>query len=177
MFLNTVNQLIFVMVKCGVLFEARTEFLNIIYTSFGFRGLISLRFKEYFIKGRVSLSLCISHRLVSMISVSNTTIYCKLTQTRTLLLHNELDITIECQGSNGQNSQARYSKYESLQWSSELNRDKAQHCKQSAGLHKHTDKLTMDDRLPCRTCVLLYIVWTELNSQSASIVARLVARY
>jgi hypothetical protein len=29
-FLNTINQLIFVMVKCGVLFEVRTEFLNII---------------------------------------------------------------------------------------------------------------------------------------------------
>jgi hypothetical protein len=28
--LNTVNQLIFVMVKCGVLFEVRTEFLNVI---------------------------------------------------------------------------------------------------------------------------------------------------
>jgi hypothetical protein len=28
--LNNVNQLIFVMVKCGVLFEVRTEFLNII---------------------------------------------------------------------------------------------------------------------------------------------------
>jgi hypothetical protein len=28
--LNGVNQLIFVMVKCGVLFEVRTEFLNII---------------------------------------------------------------------------------------------------------------------------------------------------
>jgi hypothetical protein len=26
--LNSVNQLIFVMVKCGVLFEVRTEFLN-----------------------------------------------------------------------------------------------------------------------------------------------------
>jgi hypothetical protein len=26
--LNNVNQLIFVMVKCGVLFEVRTEFLN-----------------------------------------------------------------------------------------------------------------------------------------------------
>jgi hypothetical protein len=26
--LNTVNQLIFVMVKCGVLFEVRTDFLN-----------------------------------------------------------------------------------------------------------------------------------------------------
>jgi hypothetical protein len=29
-FLKRVNQLIFVMVKCGVLFEVRTEFLNII---------------------------------------------------------------------------------------------------------------------------------------------------
>jgi hypothetical protein len=26
--LNSVNQLIFVMVKCGVLFQVRTEFLN-----------------------------------------------------------------------------------------------------------------------------------------------------
>jgi hypothetical protein len=31
--LNSVNQLIFVMVKCCVLFEVRTEFLNIIWTS------------------------------------------------------------------------------------------------------------------------------------------------
>jgi hypothetical protein len=30
MLLNSVNQLIFVMVKCGVLFEVRTEFVNII---------------------------------------------------------------------------------------------------------------------------------------------------
>jgi hypothetical protein len=37
--LNGVNQLIFVMVKCGVFFEVRTEFLNIIYTSFGFKAL------------------------------------------------------------------------------------------------------------------------------------------
>jgi hypothetical protein len=29
-FLNSNNELIFVMVKCGVLFEVRTEFLNII---------------------------------------------------------------------------------------------------------------------------------------------------
>jgi hypothetical protein len=29
------------MVKYGVLFEVRTEFLNIIYTSFGYRGLIN----------------------------------------------------------------------------------------------------------------------------------------
>jgi hypothetical protein len=27
------------MVKCGVLFVVRTEFLNNIYTSFGFKGL------------------------------------------------------------------------------------------------------------------------------------------
>jgi hypothetical protein len=31
--LNSSNQLIFVMVKWGVLFEVRTEFLNIIYTA------------------------------------------------------------------------------------------------------------------------------------------------
>jgi predicted Holliday junction resolvase-like endonuclease len=39
MSLNSVNQLIFVMVKCGVLFEVRTGFLNIIWTSFVFKGL------------------------------------------------------------------------------------------------------------------------------------------
>jgi hypothetical protein len=37
---NSVNQLIFVMVKCGVLFEVRTEFLNIIYASFCFKWSI-----------------------------------------------------------------------------------------------------------------------------------------
>jgi hypothetical protein len=30
------------MVKCGVLFEVRTEFLNLIYMSFVFKGIISL---------------------------------------------------------------------------------------------------------------------------------------
>jgi hypothetical protein len=34
----------FVMVKCGVLFEVRTEFLNTIYTSFGFKGLKYLQY-------------------------------------------------------------------------------------------------------------------------------------
>jgi hypothetical protein len=38
--LNSVNQLIFVMVKCGVLFEVRTEFLNNTYTSYVFKGLM-----------------------------------------------------------------------------------------------------------------------------------------
>jgi hypothetical protein len=38
-FLNSVNQLIFVMVMCGVLFEVRTEFLNNIKTRFCFKGL------------------------------------------------------------------------------------------------------------------------------------------
>jgi hypothetical protein len=33
---------IFLMVKCGVLFEVRTEFLNIIWTRFGFKGLTSV---------------------------------------------------------------------------------------------------------------------------------------
>jgi hypothetical protein len=37
--LNSVNQLIFVMVKYGVFFEVRTEFLNNIWTSFVFKGL------------------------------------------------------------------------------------------------------------------------------------------
>jgi hypothetical protein len=32
------------MVKSGVLFEVRTEFVNIIYRSFGFKGLIPLNF-------------------------------------------------------------------------------------------------------------------------------------
>jgi hypothetical protein len=33
------NQLTLVTVKCGVLFEVRTDFLGIIKTSFGFKGL------------------------------------------------------------------------------------------------------------------------------------------
>jgi hypothetical protein len=45
---NSVNQLIFVMVKCGVLFEVRTGFLNNIKTSFGFKGLIN----DYFLQQR-----------------------------------------------------------------------------------------------------------------------------
>jgi hypothetical protein len=42
--LNRVKQLILAMVKCGVLFEVRTEFLNNIYgyTSFVFKGLNSV---------------------------------------------------------------------------------------------------------------------------------------
>jgi hypothetical protein len=38
-FLNSVNKLTILMVKCGVLFEVRTEFLNVIYKIFGFIGL------------------------------------------------------------------------------------------------------------------------------------------
>jgi hypothetical protein len=38
---NSINQLIFVMVKCGVLFQVRTEFLNSNQTSFDFKGLIA----------------------------------------------------------------------------------------------------------------------------------------
>jgi hypothetical protein len=39
--MNNVSYLIGVMVKYSVLFEVRTGFLNIIYTSFGFKGLIA----------------------------------------------------------------------------------------------------------------------------------------
>jgi hypothetical protein len=39
------------MVKCGVLFEVRTEFLNIVWTSFVFKGFI----KDYFLKQRYQL--------------------------------------------------------------------------------------------------------------------------
>jgi hypothetical protein len=34
---------VLVMVKCGVLFEVRTGFLNNIYTSFGFKGLTNMK--------------------------------------------------------------------------------------------------------------------------------------
>jgi hypothetical protein len=48
--LNSINQLIFVMVKCGVLFEVRAGLLNITYASFDFKRLINklkrLRKKE-----------------------------------------------------------------------------------------------------------------------------------
>jgi hypothetical protein len=36
--INTINQLIFLMVKCGVLFQVRTEFLNVIKMSIGFNA-------------------------------------------------------------------------------------------------------------------------------------------
>jgi hypothetical protein len=42
--LNSINHSIFVMVKCGLLFEVRIEFLNIVYTSFGFKWLKFLRY-------------------------------------------------------------------------------------------------------------------------------------
>jgi hypothetical protein len=38
-YLNSFNKLICVMVKRGVLFEVRSEFLNIIYKYVGFKGL------------------------------------------------------------------------------------------------------------------------------------------
>jgi hypothetical protein len=41
-YLNSINQLICVMVKYGVLFEERSEFLNNIWTSFVFKGLNSI---------------------------------------------------------------------------------------------------------------------------------------
>jgi hypothetical protein len=37
-FLNLINELIFVIVKCSVSYAVRIEFLNIIQTSSGFRG-------------------------------------------------------------------------------------------------------------------------------------------
>jgi hypothetical protein len=36
---NSITQFIFVMLKCGVLFEVWTEFLNTLWTSFGFEEL------------------------------------------------------------------------------------------------------------------------------------------
>jgi hypothetical protein len=37
--LSSIKKLLFVIVKWGVLFEVRPEFWNIIYMSFGFKGL------------------------------------------------------------------------------------------------------------------------------------------
>jgi hypothetical protein len=37
--LNGINQLIFVTVKCGVLFEVRTKTLSIVKAGVGFKGL------------------------------------------------------------------------------------------------------------------------------------------
>jgi hypothetical protein len=42
---NSVNQLVFVMVKCCVHFEVRTEFLNNIQTNCGFKGIDSPQYK------------------------------------------------------------------------------------------------------------------------------------
>jgi hypothetical protein len=41
--LNSINQLVLEMVKCGVLFEARTKLLSIIWTSFSLERLNQLR--------------------------------------------------------------------------------------------------------------------------------------
>jgi hypothetical protein len=40
---NSINKLIFAMVKCGVFFAVRTGFLNIVLVRFGFKGLIKHR--------------------------------------------------------------------------------------------------------------------------------------
>jgi hypothetical protein len=40
--LNIINHMIFWMVKCWVFFEVRTEFLNIVYTSFSERESIQI---------------------------------------------------------------------------------------------------------------------------------------
>jgi hypothetical protein len=63
MSLNSVTQLIFVMVKCGVFFAVRTEFLNMIYTSFGFSGLSLQTYLNYEILKKANrlssfLSMC-----------------------------------------------------------------------------------------------------------------------
>jgi hypothetical protein len=39
---NSINQLIFVTLKCNVFFAEGNEFLNIIYTSFGFKVFVKL---------------------------------------------------------------------------------------------------------------------------------------
>jgi hypothetical protein len=44
------------MVKCGVFFAVRTEFLNIIQTSFGFKGLKWI-LKKYDLKARTEFNL------------------------------------------------------------------------------------------------------------------------
>jgi hypothetical protein len=45
-FLNSIKRMIFVILKCDVFFEVRTEVLNIIRTSFDFRGSI-LSYKKH----------------------------------------------------------------------------------------------------------------------------------
>jgi hypothetical protein len=43
------------MVNCGVLFEVRSEFLNIIFMSFGFRGLIQVNLRIIGVDSRIIL--------------------------------------------------------------------------------------------------------------------------
>jgi hypothetical protein len=45
----------FVMLKCGILFEVRTGFLNIIYASLGFKGLENINLA--YLKSKVKQSL------------------------------------------------------------------------------------------------------------------------
>jgi hypothetical protein len=45
------------MVKCGVFFAVRTEFLNIIYMSFGFKGLNSTENRAIFVRDSACLTV------------------------------------------------------------------------------------------------------------------------
>lgn len=47
MSLNSVNKLIFLVITCSVLFEVRNGFLNIILTSFNFKGIIREKVLQY----------------------------------------------------------------------------------------------------------------------------------
>jgi hypothetical protein len=51
------------MVKCGVLFEVRSEFLYIIWTSFGFKGLTCMTTELQYMQFREEIFLFISWRL------------------------------------------------------------------------------------------------------------------
>jgi hypothetical protein len=45
--LNSINQLIFVLIECCGFFAVRTEFLYIVYSSFGFKGLFINHIRVY----------------------------------------------------------------------------------------------------------------------------------
>jgi hypothetical protein len=68
--LNSFNQLILVMLKCGVLFEVRTEFLSIIKTIVGFKQSFTIHHSNVFAlilllsEGRVGITWVPSNKML-----------------------------------------------------------------------------------------------------------------
>jgi hypothetical protein len=57
------------MMKCGVLFEVRTEFLNNIYTGFGFKWLSNVAVDSLFRNHKNSFLTCVAILITATIAL------------------------------------------------------------------------------------------------------------